>query len=723
MAEFPSRRTKKSIKTALALVIAYGLALEFGWDKPQWAGIAVIFCSLATIGQSFTKSVYRMCGTLLAASMSLLLIALFPQERWLFMAGLSAFIGLCTYMMGPKQQYFWNVAGFVTAIICMKAGADPANAFHIAVLRTQETALGILVYSVISLLLWPASSGPAFIASVGDQISKQRELVIGVLQSVGQPEPTAQANYAPLQAQTVQAQAQLKQLLEAAQADTTKVKEHSAAWQSYSSLVFQLTEAVERLSHGFAELEKPAVAAQLPDLSDFISVIEQRFNAMEQMQQGNAPSAEPSQLTDWTPNPERLNALPHFQRAAIVIAYQRLATIDRLSHALLEQLAGITQFGPKPAAISPTKPPLTFDIDRGLSAAQVMLTLWIAWLAFIYIDALPSGTVLITVAGSVGMVCATAPQLPIRKLIAPLILSLTTTGLIYLWIMPRLSGFAELGALLFIATFAFCYLFDAPQQMLNRVYCLSMLVSITSVSNEQTYSFSLVASIALIFPILFLILLLTANVPFSPRPERAILRLLRRFFKSYHILVETPPPTGNFISTWLRRQVHNFHRNEVTALPAKMNAWAQALDTEYLTGTDKSQVMATLNSVQVLSDRMNELTELRLAGQTTEQETEIKADFAEWRDYSQTIIHHLSKDPTASDYQQVQDQLSAIQKNLETRMTEIAKHRAEHTTELKEVTTFYTRLGIYRGLSEALLNYTKQTDAINWTPWKEERFY
>lgn len=56
-------------------------------------------------------------------------------------------------------------------------------------------------------------------------------------------------------------------------------------------------------------------------------------------------------------------------------------------------------------------------------------------------------------------------------------------------------------------------------------------------------------------------------------------------------------------------------------------------------------------------------------------------------------------------------------------MTEIANHTAEQKNALQDIETFYTRLGTYRGLSEALLNYTKQTDAIDWTPWKEERFY
>ena len=76
-----SVRAKEAIKTALAMAIAYGIALSMDWDKPYWAGFAVAFVSLASIGQSMNKAALRMFGTLVAVVVSLTLIALFAQER------------------------------------------------------------------------------------------------------------------------------------------------------------------------------------------------------------------------------------------------------------------------------------------------------------------------------------------------------------------------------------------------------------------------------------------------------------------------------------------------------------------------------------------------------------------------------------------------------------------------------------------------------------------
>ena len=72
-----STRTKEAIKTALAMTIAYGVALAMDWDNPSWAGVAVAVISLATVGQSLNKGAMRMLGTLLAFVVSLTLIALF----------------------------------------------------------------------------------------------------------------------------------------------------------------------------------------------------------------------------------------------------------------------------------------------------------------------------------------------------------------------------------------------------------------------------------------------------------------------------------------------------------------------------------------------------------------------------------------------------------------------------------------------------------------------
>jgi multidrug efflux pump subunit AcrA (membrane-fusion protein) len=87
------------------------------------------------------------------------LIALFPQQRWWFMVFLSVYIGFCTYLMtGKKNQYFYQVMAFVCVIICFDGGVNSLNAFQTAMARIQQTGMGILVYTLVSVFLWPRTT-------------------------------------------------------------------------------------------------------------------------------------------------------------------------------------------------------------------------------------------------------------------------------------------------------------------------------------------------------------------------------------------------------------------------------------------------------------------------------------------------------------------------------------------------------------------------------------
>jgi Fusaric acid resistance protein family/Sel1 repeat len=77
-----SDRVKTAIKTALATVLAYGVVLSMEWGHAYWAAFAVAFCTLSTVGESLNKGLLRLSGTLLGSLTAVILIALFPQDRW-----------------------------------------------------------------------------------------------------------------------------------------------------------------------------------------------------------------------------------------------------------------------------------------------------------------------------------------------------------------------------------------------------------------------------------------------------------------------------------------------------------------------------------------------------------------------------------------------------------------------------------------------------------------
>ena len=213
-----STRAKEATKTALAITIAMGIALWMDWEKPYWAAFAVAFISLPMEGQSLNQGAMRMLGTLVACAVALAFLAWFPQERWWFMAVVSLYVGFCAYMMtGPKRKYFWYASGFICIVIAVDS-SNSLTAFQIVVERTQETGTGILVYSMISALLWPRDSRGALEDASRRLFTVQGQLYRayrGVMRGEGRPEDSR-----PQRMEELPLLKQVEQLLNAAETDS-----------------------------------------------------------------------------------------------------------------------------------------------------------------------------------------------------------------------------------------------------------------------------------------------------------------------------------------------------------------------------------------------------------------------------------------------------------------------------------------------------------------------
>jgi uncharacterized membrane protein YccC len=716
-------RSKEAIKTALAMAVAYGIALSMDWDRPYWAGFAVAFISLATVGQSLNKGAMRMLGTLVAAGVALTIIALSAQDRWLFMLYLSAWVGFCTYMMGgPKRQYFWNVCGFVCAIICLDAGPDSVNAFQTAVLRAQETGLGILVYSLVAVLIWPSNSRADFDAATRKLASTQHQLYrsyLGLMKDEGSAEE-AQG----LSAEAVQAQTRFNQLLDAAETDSYEVWEVRQPWRRYRRQVAELAHTMERWRLAFAELQALDLQRLLPNLAAFGAELDLRFAQIERMLAGETFERQPVAI-DLPLDEAEVRALSHFDKAALAVTRTHLQHLETLTRSLFYVVCDIKDLGQAvgeadtaPAQRTGFMP----DPDRIASVVRITVTLWLAYLALIYVNDIPGGTGFVTFSVVLGMVMATMPQLSITLLFVPAAGSVLFAGLVYIFVMPKLSSFVGLGVLIFAATFAICYLFAAPRQALGRALGLALFVVIIGVANQQSYSFLSVANTALMIALVFPLMAITAYIPHSPLPERAFVRLLGRFFRSAECLITTLRRDQQRPPNQLERWKQAFHEREVATLPAKLGVWAHIIDTKVRPGTGPGQARAVVANLQALSYRMQELLEASGNPQAQLLTQELLADVGAWRLAVQRIFQHLSVDPASGEQEAFRSRLDGFLGEMEERIKVALSAVPEGQLKDHDAENFYQLLGAFRGVSEVLIDYAGSAGEIDWTRWREERF-
>jgi len=718
-----SSKTKESIKTALAMTIAYGIALSMDWDRPYWAGLAVAVVSLASIGQSMNKAALRMFGTLAAVVVSLTLIALFAQERWAFILFLSLVTGLCAYMMsGNKYQYFWHVCGFVIVIICMDAGPYPVNAFDTAILRAEETGLGILVYSLVAILLWPSSSVTAFNTATANLASTQHQLLRACF-DLASGQGSAQ-EVQRLAAQEVQAKTRFDQLLDAAETDSYEVRELRRLWRRYQQQAAELMQSMARWRESFAEVQALDLPRLLPDLETFSAELDRRLAQIGHMLGGDAPGRMP-QAMNLLSDKDAVRGLSHFRRAAFAVTRSRMLQLERLTRSLFETVSEIKGYSTAIVpADAPRAPAALFlpDPDRLVNVVRFMAVMWLAWFAVIYVNDLPGGPGFVGMAGAMGIVIANMPQISVSMLFMPAATSILFASVLYIFVMPQLSSFIGLGPLIFAATFTICYLFAAPRQMAGRAFGLVMFVVIASISNEQTYNFLSVATTALMFPLIFLILAITAHIPFSPRPERVFLRLLGRFFHSSEYLMSTMHRKPLHTSTRLERWRKAFHAREVATLPAKLGSWVPHLDTRALPGTTPEQVQALVTSLQSLTYHMQQLIEERDSPQAQFLMQQLLKDFRAWRLRVQATFQRLSGAPAVGERKAFRARLDEALEHLEERIKVALSQAPEGQFSDQDAENFYRLLGAYRGVSEALIDYAGNADVIDWTPWREERF-
>lgn len=145
-------------KVLLASVLAVWISLRLEFDQPRTALLTVAIVMQFRSGMVLTKSYYRLIGTIFGIIASFLLVAMFAQERVLFLLCMTIWIGLCTagsVIFRNHQSYAFVLAGYTLCIVGLPATLAPELTFNIGVTRLSEILVGLLCATVVSDLVFP----------------------------------------------------------------------------------------------------------------------------------------------------------------------------------------------------------------------------------------------------------------------------------------------------------------------------------------------------------------------------------------------------------------------------------------------------------------------------------------------------------------------------------------------------------------------------------------
>jgi len=136
----------------LALFVAFWLDL----DNPFWAGTSAAVVCQPQLGASLRKGWFRMVGTVIGATMVVVLTARFPQDRVAFLGLLALWGGLCVFvatLFRNFASYAASLAGYTAVIIAADVlgatGGPSDEVFMVAVWRTTEICIGIACAGIV----------------------------------------------------------------------------------------------------------------------------------------------------------------------------------------------------------------------------------------------------------------------------------------------------------------------------------------------------------------------------------------------------------------------------------------------------------------------------------------------------------------------------------------------------------------------------------------------
>ncbi len=702
------------------MVIAYYISLSMGWSHTHWAGLAVALCLLDTVGDSLNKGLLRILGTVAAGFMALLLAALFPQDRWSYLLCATLYISLCTYMAGHTSRwYFWFIGGYVMALLALAGGPTGASLFETVVLRVQQTSMGVTVYTLVSVLLWPRWKAPALTQTFGNLAEIERGIIGHCFAMLGgEPDDT---DATKLCGQAAGILGRLSSVVNGAELDSFEVWQTRRLWRRCATGFATLNEVLERWRSGFADLAKLEVARFLPNLQALGAEFDARLAAVGRMLSGEPPGHRcvriPVEL-----DKEAEASRSQFDRAALIQARDQLRRIDELTRELFDICADIRGFGSavKPGRSAPRPTPAyPIDLDRLEIAVRAFSTVWIILFACIYIPGFPMPPGVIPVAAAVSIMFALTPEVPVQKFIAPILGSVAFAGVFHIFAMPHLHDFAGLGTGIFIAIFLICFVLWKPEQAGARGLGTSMFVMVILVNNQQYYDFLYVVNFGLMTQLAIAAFWIASFFPISFRPQDVILRQMRRFLISCAQLASVGHDDAR---RHLLRMPLAFHLQEVRSLPGKIGRWMAALPNAALGRGTREEAQALANSMQGLGDGMRALIESREAPLSETIRRALTADMHTWRMAIQEVLHHFAVSPVGEEATALRSRLDTKLAAVEARINSAINAAHPGRTHSEEIENMYRLLGVYRRVSEALVEFAERAAGIDWPRLREERF-
>ena len=581
-----SDKQKFAIKVSLSIVLVYLIPFSQGWkllpdidvDNMQYAYVAgitiMIIASAGPVSESFFKGAMRLSGVIIGAVIGIGLIALFPQDRITYLVILSITVTIVLYILRAfKGDHSIFLLTALNMMLVFKGG-EIDDVFLYGLERVFMTAFGVIVYSFVSVFLWPVNLKDDSEEIAGALSSLQLKLFLNL--NAKKDERVA------LQSQLLKNEQLLEGVTKDISIDSINMKQWHSIVYNYKNINGFLTLLSNHDKEKYAA-DFPSYIENYLQLEDEIALLMQDISkAWETKREIMIPERiEPEY------NIQMIRTLTPLEHASLLTTIQDMKKLHNELRRLAKKLNSINSTVPtsfEPEEIPKNKYFLWGDIEHLKGALITFIIFWAGTLFWITMNP-PGGFLVVTLAVVFSVLTTFSPLNP-SKLIIVFTFSFIFSTLMYIFVLPNLHYGWELGLFIFIYIFISFY-FISPK--MSMFFALGMVVM--SIQNDMNYNFSLFLLILLVMYLFLFALQFFYHIPFSTKPEHLFLTMKSRFFRFSHILLERGRTHDKGNSSLLLKIRAKYCDMHLMSTVKKMQLWASNVDFNYFDTIDKAKLM------------------------------------------------------------------------------------------------------------------------------------
>ena len=724
---------QEAFKLALSMVLFYWLALAMDWDLPKFGALAIVIISLSTTGASLNKGVMRVVGTGLGALAGFVLLSWFSQSPLGILLAAAAWLVFVGYFLQTARSGdTWFNAGFLAVAVWSSSYMKVDTAFHFATTRFLETAAGVLIFTLVSALLWPRTSGAALQQQGQAVWEGMQTLFHNYRQQLSTGTVSEEA--ADLRTRMAGEYQQLLATLEAAYADTPKVGARKRTWEMLRINLRGLGNAQELWRESINDCRELPLDKLLPELTVALDTLSQRLEHGRILWEEQKTDSIEYNFDDTALLKEILlqadkpayQALSHFQQAALMNFVTQLQALDQNSRNLLQTLrvlANLDADNSLPARAQLTDPyqPSFWNPER-LLKALFPAACWIAGYAFwLYVEP-PGGPAIPMMCAAFGLMMVMAPANLFGLLIVLLLSMFITVAPVYMFLMPSLdSGFGLL-TLIFIYTLVFGYL--GGRSPVLKMGPLAMFVMMVDINNQQVYSFIALVTAGLVMLLGITIVVLVHRLLSPMHPEKILLRSVHRFLTGSARIVEDFRIQQPRQQQRARKRRKRVFETAILPISAQLLSIEKNIDYKLFPDNTPEKVRHLVDSLQAVRLRMQtlETAYTTAANESPELMKSLESVDGKWRSYVSDTLRHWSRPGHRGNQVRQQDSALSMSEDVEQKLNKLQSDTDPGAIDKQGLRNVYAVIGSTQSLLDAMKELGESMQQINWQQWSVARF-